>query len=104
MARFMRLGSRFASLPSKIARAPKVALPFYKTPEWAKLVASLIKQRGRRCEASGCSASGGRVYADHVVELKDGGAALDPRNVQLLCAKCHGAKTEVARRKRAGLA
>jgi hypothetical protein len=78
-----------------------VALPFYKSPEWKALVAAVIKARGRRCEDCG---AGGRVYADHVVELKDGGARLDPHNICLRCATCHGRKTEHRRRERAGLA
>jgi 5-methylcytosine-specific restriction endonuclease McrA len=82
--------------------APKVALPFYRTAEWKALVAKLITVRGRKCED--CSALGCRIYADHVVELRDGGAALDERNIRLRCAKCHGAKTELERKKRAGLA
>lgn len=82
--------------------APKVAQPFYQTAEWKQLVAGLIKQRGRRCEE--CGAAGCRIYADHVVEIKDGGARLDGRNVKLLCATCHGQKTERRRRERFGLA
>lgn len=102
MARLRRLGSRLSGLPPRLARAPKVALPFYKSKDWRDLVARLIAKRGRRCEAKGCG-QGGRIYADHVVEIRDGGSTLDERNIQLLCAKCHGVKTEAARRRRAGL-
>lgn len=35
----------------------------------------------------------GRIYGDHVVELADGGAPLDPSNIMLCCAVCHGRKT-----------
>jgi len=30
---------------------------------------------------------------DHIVELKDGGAELDPENCQALCVRCHQLKT-----------
>ena len=33
------------------------------------------------------------MYVDHKVELKDGGAPLDRRNVWLLCGSCHTLKT-----------
>ncbi|WP_082342771.1 HNH endonuclease signature motif containing protein [Vulgatibacter incomptus] len=49
--------------------------------------------------------SSGRVRAaflvDHIRELIDGGARLDPSNLQSLCSPCHSLKTkqEAARRK-----
>jgi hypothetical protein len=44
-----------------------------------------------------------RLYADHIVEIQDGGAILDPANGQMLCAKHHKIKTDAARAKRLGL-
>jgi hypothetical protein len=104
---------RLAALPPRIGQAdtrrvrppPKVAAPFYSTPEWRQLLANIIRERGRRCEDpkhDPAQPRGGRqIYGDHVIELKDGGAALDPRNVMLRCASCHGRKTVAARAKRA---
>jgi 5-methylcytosine-specific restriction protein A len=40
------------------------------------------------------------VYGDHIIELQDGGALLDPANVMLRCAPCHGRKTAAERDKR----
>jgi hypothetical protein len=40
------------------------------------------------------------LEADHIVELKDGGAPLDPANVLLLCRPCHARKTNQARDER----
>jgi len=37
---------------------------------------------------------------DHIIELKDGGAPLDERNVQALCRTCHGKKTSIEKQKR----
>lgn len=101
MARLFRPPDRFGKAPAKLAPVGKRALPFYLTAEWKALVTRLIKLRGRSCQD--CGAKGGRIYADHVVELKDGGAALDPMNVRLLCAPCHGRKTEQKKRERVGL-
>lgn len=89
---------------------------FYNTPAWKSLVARLIATRGRRCETKttvadsweGCgreedeSGRAIRIFGDHIVEIQDGGAALDENNVQLLCGSCHSAKTAAARAKRLG--
>jgi 5-methylcytosine-specific restriction protein A len=71
---------------------------FYLTAEWRALMARLITQRGRRCEA--CGRVDCRIYGDHVRELKDGGAPLDEANVMLLCGSCHSTKTVAARARR----
>ena len=100
MVRLSRAPSRLMPAPQRVARAPKVALPFYQSAEWKALVKAEIAKRGRKCEK--CAATG-YVIGDHIIEIKDGGPKLDPLNVRLLCAKCHGAKTAAAKRKRLGL-
>ena len=40
------------------------------------------------------------TMVDHIVELKDGGAAISESNVQSLCWKCHGVKTAEAKQTR----
>lgn len=85
----------------RLKPAAKKADPFYQSREWRELVARLIAERGRRCQE--CGASSGRIYADHVMELRDGGAPLDPTNIRLLCAACHAAKTSIAMKARAGV-
>lgn len=77
---------------------PKTAAPIYKSPEWRALIASIIAERGRRCQD--CGRTDCRIYGDHVVELRDGGAPFDRRNVRLRCATCHGRKTIAERVKR----
>ena len=42
-----------------------------------------------RCQ--GCGAVATEV--DHITPLADGGAELDPANLQSLCQSCHAAKT-----------
>ena len=84
---------------------PKQAAPFYLSPEWKALMAEIIRTRGRRCQDpehdQKMPHEGIRVYGDHVVEIQDGGALLDPANVMLRCAPCHGRKTAKARADRA---
>lgn len=88
--------SRIGTLDMRSAKpAPKVVMPFYSSPEWRTLMNGIIKARGRRCEA--CGRTGTRIFGDHIVELKDGGAPLDPSNIQCLCGSCHTAKTARAR-------
>jgi 5-methylcytosine-specific restriction protein A len=88
----------------RLTPRPKTVLPVYTSPEWRALIASIIRVRGRRCEDPRCQshnrAAGQRVYGDHIVELQDGGALLDPANVLLRCAPCHGKKTAAERNKR----
>ncbi|WP_407026450.1 HNH endonuclease [Agrobacterium rosae] len=61
-------------------------------------MSSLKRTRGNRCQR--CRASG-RIIGDHIHERKDGGADLDPSNIELLCRPCHNTKTAKARAARA---
>src|SRR5664279_1848789 len=100
------LQSRFARLPIRktatglLGRSGKLTNRFYLSPAWRALRTDLIKHRGWRCEDPGCDTPRGpwrQIYGDHVVELSDGGAALDARNVLLRCGVCHGRKTQEAK-------
>jgi 5-methylcytosine-specific restriction endonuclease McrA len=73
------------------APAAKAVEPFYRSSEWRQLRAAVVAERGHRCED--CGRADGRLYADHVVELQDGGAALDVANLRVRCASCHTSKT-----------
>lgn len=84
--------------PRRVAPPPKVADSFYTSPEWRALRASIVKQRGWRCQK--CGRTHGQIYADHIEELKDGGAPLDPANVQLLCHPCHQSKSAAEKKRR----
>ncbi len=75
---------------------PKVALPWYLTPEHKAWSRAVIARAGGRCETQGCG-RGGRMFADHIVEIRDGGAKLDLGNGRALCGSCHGLKTSAAR-------
>jgi len=98
---------RLPVLDLRTARpAPKTAdreLLTAEHKEWRMAVLERAKHRcewvdrGVRCERA---APRHRLFADHIVERKDGGAALDVSNGQCLCAVHHGRKTfrERARR------
>ena len=98
MARLTTVRSRVAVQPGRVMPAPKRAEGFYLSGAWRSLVSSVKRERGAFCCICG---SGERIIADHIVERKDGGADLDPRNIQLLCHRHHQQKTAKARAKRA---
>jgi 5-methylcytosine-specific restriction endonuclease McrA len=102
------VGNRLKTVDTRTCKPPpKEVDNLYASMEWRQLVAAVIRARGRRCEECGKThgADGApiRIYGDHIKELRDGGAPLDPRNVQLLCGSCHGKKTHRERAKRMGL-
>lgn len=82
---------------AKVALPAKVADPFYLSMEWRTLVERLKIERfgsakNARCQDHQCRSPerrGIRVFGDHVRELKDDGAKLDPHNVLFRCGSCH---------------
>jgi hypothetical protein len=78
----------------------KTADPFYLSREWIELRDRVRREASGRCQAPGCGRRERRMFVDHIVELKDGGAPLDRANVWLLCGSCHTAKTYAARGRR----
>lgn len=70
----------------------------YNSQAWIDLRKTLIAERGSRCEHCGRIIPDTKdVVADHIVELTPENAhdpmiALNPQNLQLLCADCHHAK------------
>lgn len=77
----------------------KIAAPIYHSMRWRSLMRYLFRIRGRRCQH--CGRSDGRIFGDHIIELRDGGAAFDANNVQLLCGSCHTKKTAMMKAARA---
>jgi 5-methylcytosine-specific restriction enzyme A len=85
---------------SKLRQTPKQKASSYYDPAWIALRARIVEQRSSVCQDvdhDPARPRRGRVIADHVIELKDGGALLDPRNVLLRCPICHGRKTMAER-------
>ena len=85
---------RTAALP------PKVADDFYSSPAWIALRDRVRREAGGRCQVPGCGRAERRMFVDHIVELKDGGAPLDRLNVWLICGAHHSKKTARERAKR----
>jgi len=95
MGRLKALPPRIGTLPPRVAAMPKVADPFYQSREWSE---ARRRQPDKWCVVCG---SRSRLVLDHKVERKDGGADLDPANLQWLCHAHHQAKTSAERAKRA---
>jgi 5-methylcytosine-specific restriction enzyme A len=85
----------------KVRQPTKTVDPFYTSAPWRALMDGIIRQRGHRCQDAEHDPtrprSGIRIFGDHIRELKDGGAPLDPNNILLRCGACHTRKTASAR-------
>ncbi|MBA15556.1 MAG: HNH endonuclease [Sphingomonas sp.] len=90
-----------APAPAKLKAMPKRADGFYQSAAWRDLVRDIKAQRGNFCEDCGADGKTRRLFGDHVIEVKDGGALLDPENIRLRCSPCHGRKTARVRADRA---
>jgi formate-dependent nitrite reductase cytochrome c552 subunit len=89
----------------RLTPPPKTALPIYSTPEYRLWRAEVIRRSGGRCQDPGHQpgrSRSGKLYADHVKELRDGGAPFDARNGLARCASCHERKTMATRAVRMG--
>jgi 5-methylcytosine-specific restriction protein A len=99
MPRIPMLGKAIPQLNGRsVQLPPKQRADIYGTPEhtaWAKQV---VLRANKQCAK--CGATHGRMYADHIKELRDGGT-YDMSNSQCLCASCHTSKTMIERAKRA---
>lgn len=80
----------------------KTAEPFYLTPRYRAWREAVVARAGRRCEHRGCRAAEpwDRMFADHVIEIRDGGAEYDLANGMCLCGRHHSLKTMQARARR----
>lgn len=106
MARLQTLPPRIDSLDTAIARTPKkVADAELLTPEHRAWRLAVMQRAGWRCEVvdSGYRCTNRhpmRMFADHVVERKDGGALTDIANGMCVCPSHHQKKTLRARAER----
>jgi 5-methylcytosine-specific restriction protein A len=85
----------------RLRPAPKQVDAHYSSPEHKAWRLSVLRAAGFRCQGVGCGAQGVKLYADHVIEIRDGGDPLSVDNGQALCARCHGRKTALKRGQRA---
>jgi 5-methylcytosine-specific restriction protein A len=84
----------------RLTPPPKQVDQHYSTSEHRAWRAEVIRRSGGHCQWPGCQRAGVRLFADHVIEIKDGGAPLDVANGQALCGGHHTAKTMRERAKR----
>lgn len=109
MGRLSYAAPRISTLDTRRAKPiEKEADAHYLTPEhkeWRKQVLNragwrceFIDTKGKRCDRS--QQRGDRMIADHIVEIKDGGALLDVRNGRCLCTAHNTKKGIEARNKR----
>jgi len=89
-----------------VAVPPKRADPFYQSDEHLQFRQAVLTRAGHRCEwienGQRCSkaAPQHRLFANHIVERRDGGAELDPANGNCLCGRHHSLWTARERAKR----
>jgi hypothetical protein len=102
-------GSRLKTLDTRSLKPPirtgGDAAPYGSAEHkaWRK---SVMERAGWRCEGLDDGvrcvrcAPAARLFADHIVELKDGGNRFDVANGRALCAVHHTLKTNEAKRER----
>ena len=88
--------------PVGLQSGPKVALAWYATPEHRTWRATVLARAHGHCQGPNCGRFGVRLFADHIREISDGGAPLDPDNGQALCGSCHSRKTWAMAKTRRG--
>ena len=93
-----------AAFDGRRVKAPaKTAATIYQSPEFRAWRETVITRAAGQCEAVNNGARcrkaqpRHRMFADHKIELTDGGAPFDPDNGQCLCGAHHSAKTFAAR-------
>jgi 5-methylcytosine-specific restriction endonuclease McrA len=84
----------FRSIPVE----PKRADAHYLTPEHMAWSNAVIRRAGYACQQ--CGREDGRLFADHIREIKDGGLLYDLSNGQALCGSCHTIKSLKSRAQR----
>lgn len=99
------LPTRIKSLPPRIRRLPSeggAERSHYQSSAHRQWADDVKKRDGFRCVDCGASGKGVRLIADHVHEIKDGGARLDTNNGQTRCAACSNKKTAMVKALREG--
>jgi hypothetical protein len=88
----------------RYAPPPKEADPIFRTEQYAVWRNAVCERAGFRCEwvdgGIPCGRSEQRMFADHIIERRDGGEPYDMANAQCLCGRHHTLKTNIEKRKR----
>ena len=101
MGRLTTLGPRLGTINTRSAiPPPKQVDPYYTSSDHQQWRAAVINRAGGQCEYVNdagvrCSKTEHRyrMFADHIVERRDGGDPLSLANGQCLCGAHHSLKT-----------
>jgi 5-methylcytosine-specific restriction enzyme A len=92
------IGNRIPILTSRTVPLPALRQAEHTIgKEHAQWAAAVKKRAGYACEK--CGRHDVRMFADHIVEVADGGS-FDLNNGQCLCGSCHTKKTIEQKKKR----
>ena len=72
----------------------------YHQPAWKRLRKFVLVRDGYLCKIGLPGCRGAATAVDHIVELADGGPALDARNLQAACVTCNSGKANKRRPQR----
>jgi len=106
MPKLRSLAFPVATIPNRITLPPKQKDPVYDTPEFKAWRTTVLARADYQCEAieHGYRCTNARpehrLVADHIIELRDGGALLDVNNGMCLCDAHHQRKTMAMRARR----
>jgi len=65
-----------------------------RTAAWRKLRGQVLKSDRYRCQIKEAGCTGEATQVDHIINVGAGGAPLDPKNCQAVCATCNGRKAQ----------
>src|ERR1051326_1294474 len=103
--RIANIGVKVGAIDALSAKpAQKRAIPIYTSSAHRAWRNAVIASAGGRCQWPECGRAEKRLFADHIVELQDDGAAFDVANGQCLCGRHHTMKTNIERVRRHGAA
>lgn len=106
MSKLRKLTSRIPIIDARTVKpAPKVADAELLTAEHRRWAEAVKRRAGYRCEAvdrgERCAVrTPARLFADHIIERRDGGERYDLANGQCLCGSHHTRKTAAERARR----
>jgi 5-methylcytosine-specific restriction endonuclease McrA len=89
--RYFNPESQYRSGWAKYMRDHPERAKFYQSGPW-KIARDEQLREEPNCQAPGCDQPA--THVDHRVSIAEGGAKLDPANLQSLCKRHHGPKTQ----------
>jgi 5-methylcytosine-specific restriction enzyme A len=62
------------------------------TAAWKRLRRTVLERDGHQCQVRGPACTGHATQVDHIINVANGGAELDPANCQAICTPCNARK------------